>query len=524
MTDTPEAAEQPEEESTDKATAAPAGKKTKAPKEEDTNFGLVLYTDGSAQGGNPGYAGWGAHGYIYSHLPPTKGTGNPNQYLTADGYEEKSIWDKKQKVKGTKPVEIKPLFVINGLGSFGTKETNNVAEVAGVSNGLQYALEKGVRKVLIRTDSMYAVQGSTEWLPIWRRNNWYKRDGQPVSNRGLWEKLGDNLQALWDKGVEVDVRWVKSHTTQNDHDYDHGNNQADKNADYAAMYAKQGQVRTEMTSTKAEGFWSKTTEKHPFICQPRLYFSTDFAANKEGEYYLGNHGKDDEQIGKRMADGVHSYVKLTEAEKPIEQLRYLQTVMAGQTNSIIMARLDKLYEPAVIADINDYGAVALRRINKNRLDLEFSDEEPITKEARTHGMAKRTFDALSTIQGVLEFWQSGSMPEGMRSTDITEIFYTKDDKGVMTLKPEFVVGFSSLPINASYGKTSVVSKEDKIDLVLGVDLPDRNALKRLEKFKPTLHVVTWMESDKAYRYATIVQAGADIGIWAGMHSNLRVIL
>ncbi len=511
-----EAAQEEEKQEAAKAASKPAKAKAKVEKEEDTTYGLVLYTDGSAQPTNPGYGGWGMHGFVYSHLPPTKGHGLSTHYLTEDGYTERSTWAKMNKGKD-KPQEIKPLSYINGFGSFSDQVSNNVAEAAGVAAGLAVAAEHGIlKKVLIKTDSKYAVQGTTDWLPIWKRNNWYKSDGSPVANRSTWEAVDRNLQRLLDKGVEVEVRWVKGHA-------DHlGNETADKNADYGAFTSMRHELRSTVDKQVAEGYWSKKVEKHPFFSQRRIYFSTNPAVNKPGEYYLGEHGKDDELVGKRTADGCHSYIKLKEPDQLVELLRRYQCDIANGADSIILGRLDKLFEAGVSNDILTYGNIALVKADKKRLDLNFADGEPITKEAKPPRLAMRAITALNTLQGVFEVWQSGGNAE-MSATDITSLFYEKNDKGQCTLLPKFTVGFSELPITASYGKDNA-KKEDKINLTLGVDLPDRNALKRLEKLDPKVIVVTWMESDKAFRYATIVSAGDDIGIWAGMHSNLRVII
>lgn len=507
-----EAVEQSEpttDEST--ATASKPKKAGKATKEADTLHGLVLYTDGSAQPTNPGFGGWGMHGYIYSHLPATKGTGNNQQYLLADGYHERSGWGKKQK-----PDEVKPLHYVNGFGSFTQHVTNNAAEVAAALNGLTYGLERGVKNILIKTDSSYTVKGSSEWLPIWKRNNWIKQDGTPVANKEIWQNLDEKLQQLNEKGIDVEVRWVKGHSVHL------GNQMADVRADMGAWYSKRGELRSEIDTRPAEGFWGAWTEKHPFFSQRRVYFSTVKGANRPGEYYVGDHGKDDEAAGKRTADGCFSYIKLAKPEDPIEIVRDYQCMVANNQDVICFVRLEKLYEPETVNDVLAFGNICFLKPDKHRLDLEFRDEEPLTKAFDPPRLIMRAVLAFNTLQEVLERWKEGK-DENLVATDVTDVFYEKDDKGVNRLKAQFIVGFSSISINASYG-TENARKEDKIDLCLGVDMPDRNALKKLEKLQPKITVLTWMESDKAFRYATVVEAGPDIGIWAGMHSNLRVIL
>lgn len=485
-------------------------------KEEDTTYGIVLYTDGSAQPTNPGYGGWGLHGFTYSHLPPTKGHGNGGQYLTSDGYYDKSDYNKEH--RGKKPDEIKPLTYVSGYGGFVMPVTNNVAEVAATANGLAYAAERGIKKVLIKTDSKYAMNGTNDWLPIWKRNNWIKGDGTLVANRGMWETVDKSLQKLYANGAEVEVRWVKGHTTH------FGNHQADKNADIGAISSMRGLpvARTEFHTRAADGYWNAWEEKHPFICQRRVYYSSQRGTSVPGEYNLGDHGKDDEAVGKRTADGCHSFIRLEKPEVVIEQVRKFTELIANGEDSICMVRLDKLYETSTFNDVLAFGDACFKRPHKQRLDLEYIDGEPLTKEFKPPMLIKRTIDSLNTLKGVLETWEKGE-DDGLVATDVTDVFYELDEKGNNRIKPEFVVGFSNLSITAFYGKTSA-KQEDKIDLCLGVDLPDRNALKKLEKLKPQVVVVTWMESEKAYRYATIVKAGNDIGIWAGMHSNLRVLV
>ncbi len=43
--------------------------------------------------------------------------------------------------------------------------------------------------VAIYTGSDYLRNGSTRWLPAWKRRGWKTQEGAPVSNRDLWERL-----------------------------------------------------------------------------------------------------------------------------------------------------------------------------------------------------------------------------------------------------------------------------------------------------------------------------------------------
>jgi hypothetical protein len=58
---------------------------------------------------------------------------------------------------------------------------------------------------------------------------------------------------------------------------------------------------------------------------------------------------------------------------------------------------------------------------------------------------------------------------------------------------------------------------------MGIDLLDRNSLRKLEELNPKVTVVTWKTGDNVFQYATVIEAGDDIGIWASVNSNIRVV-
>lgn len=472
--------------------------------------GMVLFTDGSVRPVNPGYGGWGMHGYAYMKQTTKKGNGNALQMLTEDGYVEKIT------IKDSKPIEVKALSYVDAFGSFNVPVSNNHAEIAGVANGFEYCDKYDVKKLTILTDSEYAIKGTTTWLPTWKKNNWIKRDGTPVANKDAWLQLESSMDKLKAKGVEIEVKWVKGHSTHL------GNILADKHARIGSSYAIGHQLRTEFNTADAEGYWTDKPEKHPFICQRRIYFTTVKEINIPGEYYLGEHGKDDELIGNRQTDGVCSYVELKKPEPLIELLRNKQCCESSNLDSIIMGRLDAVFESKTATDLLRFGEICLSRPFGYKLDLHLfgDDKSPMTKELKPPRLAMRILESLNMLKGTLQSWQD-KQSDNLTETNITELLFTIDSKGEYKLNDEFVPGYTSLPANLNYGKDNLVKK---VDMCLGVDLPDRNTLKRLEKLKPQVIAVSWMESDKAFRYATIIKEGENFGIWAGMYSNLRFII
>ncbi len=481
--------------------------KVKIEKPVDVAVGAIMYTDG---GSRANFGGYGIHGYTYSDQKSTKGSGNTTQYLTNSGYIPKI--DVKDKANLT---EVKPLQYINGYSSFNEPTTNNVAELAGATSALDFAINNNLKYITIFTDSEMVVKGATSWLTSWKKNNWIKTDGQPVANQSWWQVLDNNLDKLKSAGTDVTFKWVKGHSTHL------GNQLADKLATIGVLHSKEGNIRTEINSEKADGYWSNTVDKNPFITQKRIYFTTRPEGIVPGEYFLGDHGKDDDLLGKRTADGCYSYIMLKTPEPAIELMRNKQVKLAGCLDVIIMARLDKVFEPNTYKDIMTYGDVCFYTPYKDKLDMYFIDSEPVSRELRPPRLAMRAIEQVNILKGILKAYQGKNDP-CLITTDITGIIFDIDDKGEYKLKPEYITGFTSFKTNVNYSDNDSIGQSE-IDLCLGVDLPERNYLKRMEKLKPSVTVVTWMESEKMFRYVTVIETVDDSGIFGGMYSNSRFI-
>jgi hypothetical protein len=125
------------------------------------------------------------------------------------------------------------------------------------------------------------------------------------------------------------------------------------------------------------------------------------------------------------------------------------------------------------------------------------------------------------LKGVMLDWKTNSSTR-LSATDITSRLYTTDAKGAMALTKEFVPGFTTIKVPASYEQHGEGKGLTDVELTLGVDLPERNALKRIEELKPKVTLVTWREVG-AIRYATIIETADADGIWAGYYANLKFV-
>ena len=121
---------------------------------------VTIYTDGACRG-NPGPGGWGA--------------------LIKFDSMEKEIFGGKNDT------------------------TNNQMELLAAIESL--ATLKEPCSVELFTDSKYVMDGITQWIKNWKKNNWKTAAKKDVKNKELWQKL-DHLISKH----QVQWHWVKGHS------------------------------------------------------------------------------------------------------------------------------------------------------------------------------------------------------------------------------------------------------------------------------------------------------------------------
>lgn len=487
--------------------------KKKAQAEPIKATGLVLYADAGTKP-NPGFAGWGIHGYLYSSTPPKKGSGNPTALPTALGYVSKVD------AKIEKPVEVTPMVYYDGIGSVPDQITNNAGEVRAAKNAMDAAInahkEHNIETVHLLTDSKYVVKGVQEYVHRWAQNGWVKADGMPISNLDDWKQLYESLNTLQEKGVRFETAWVRGHNG------DVGNCLADQYATTGRRMSEGGVHKAIFAHSPADGYWGDQHERHPFINHPCSYMTTSMVKDITGEYYFGQHQKEDDTLGQRNADGAYSYVILKETDELIELIKDHVRKHALRDDILLMIRLTKLFERTTAARLKRFGVECLHRPRNDRLNFNISEEEhskePVVIEFNPPLIANRAVLALNVLKGLLLDWRDNPNTQ-IVGEDITSVLYEKDKKGDTKLSSVLGVGTTDIPVTLKYRQGEEI-KEHDVKLCAGIDTPDRNALKRMEKLNPQVHVITWAESDQAFRYAVTIKCGEDLGIWAGYYSNL----
>lgn len=505
------------------------------------NLFAVLYTDGGCKPSR-GIGGWGVHGYFYDASAPKTGTGQKDWFITPGGYLNKKKpgtnaermirWARLPELAADPKVsDVNVLHYVDMVGSLIPESTNNVAELTAALRAFEELLLHPVQHALLILDSRYVLDGITQWTEGWQRNNWIKGDGTPVANAEVWQVLVTVRDQLLAKGVELSYAWVKGHQGDQDGEVDDlGNGIVDHYASSGIVAGRRGIVLNERRLTEGKGYWNPKVEVNRLFAHSRWYFTTaekTIPTTEDGRtiYHLGDHGKEDDFLCKPMADASFSVLYLREPQPILEQIRSVQREEdVDHFNSFIIGRLDFLFKPDVYLDIERYGGNFLLR-RSHKLDLYHLKDMQLTKELRPPRLAFSLVDIMTVLENLLNRTLQGHVDEGMRVTDITDLIYEASLKGtkrIVKIRPEFTSAVKSVSVTLDH---PVVANPDpcKVTLTFGMDLPHRNALAAIAEREPRVKVVTWLESDRAFRYATVVEAGEDAGIFAGFYSNIHLL-
>ena len=518
---------------------------------------FVFYCDGSARP-NPGYTGWGVHGYRYTEeSSKIKKSYHPTGFIpTTHGYRPDSPEFKDQAVAVDHFYEL--------FGSHSIANTNNVAEMQAIIQTLSFVTQMDafdqIQKLVLITDSSYTRRGLEEWCKNWVKNGWVKVDGNPVANSDLWKELYHLKTKVEETIPYFKVEWVKGHAGEP------GNEMADQLADmgvnisllYGASIADQPQIHR--CSFEANKYWNYSIDRHPLLHFKRLYFNNSEINKPSGDYlfkepeevyYLADTGKDDNLFGTGNQDHAFAVIHIPKEVDPIINLvKKVHREAAQDATGVVMMRLDKLYKPSIHRLIDAHKRHSLVPKVKSRINVNFLDDTPITEEVFPPGQIFRAISIFTTLEQLLVAYTNLSSDEEQREKfenekhviwptpqsgsvyfqEITELFYeslTKKNQTFLNLRKDIPQGKTVISLNLSFKPTTASDRELKASLpiLLGADLPPRNSLKRIETENPKISIVFWPIGDLIYQCAYIVETRnanneSDIkGIWTNYFSN-----
>ncbi len=190
--------------------------------ENNSEIGIILYTDGSVRPTNPGYGGWGVHGYTYNNIKIDKPISvksvevetdddclinkKDNCIITNKGYLGSNKVDNSNTI-----YPVKPIIFIDGLGSHPNKVTNNYAELTALYKALEYIKDKNFKYITIFSDSQYVVFGMNQRISNYAKNGWVDRDGIPIINGDLWKNIYHLYNEILKTNSTISFHYVEAH-------------------------------------------------------------------------------------------------------------------------------------------------------------------------------------------------------------------------------------------------------------------------------------------------------------------------
>lgn len=483
--------------------------------------GAVVYSDGGARP-NPGYMGWGAHGYTYLTTPPTRGHGLQKHILTRSGYE---LAVHKERLA---PVLVTPVEYFDFSGSDLETGTNNVAEVDALYYSLDRLRSHDLDIVHVLTDSEYARRGLTEWSKSWIANNWQKWDGTPIPNANKWKRLLAVIDHYRESGVEIKIQWIKGHGDNL------GNETADRLATLGVMYSQSKKAQQFFNFYEPADYWKPRHARHPLLNFDRIYFNSLKKHNIPGRYFQAEPGCKEDQVGRKHPDASYSIVELSQPEPVLESVKRKQFDVANEVNVVMLLRAGTAFSDMVYPYIMDHGEHGIvSSPNRARLDLYSLSKQQLTEERYPAGLSLRAIEASGYLEELLECFkqhrsgQASTIDQqrtGLQFHNLTDLFFEqvpakkKNTTPVTQLKAEYIVGFRNMDVTVNV-MCGGVARPVTVPLVLGADLLPRNNLKRLEGLSPEVFLMTWKESEQSIRYACVVASSTGLGIWSNFFAN-----
>lgn len=432
-------------------------------------------------------------------------------------------------------------------GAAGANSTNNIAELMALKKALIYLTDKekcGDHPIEFWFDSKYVLDIFST-IDKYAKNDFKKRDGQPLKNLDLWNDVY-TLQTL--VAGRFTCSWVKGHQSDKDQPQVVGNRIADSLASRGIVCQVNGitddQVLLELDDKSVSKEVKNLPGLHPMLSGSDLGFLTNTASvykgmpfyssmtfpvaksNKGGKKKPTEKEKAAERIklvGKPSAD-THYGVLYTPAEIPLfETVKETFNKMVPGFISPTFLFLNKIKNKPHWPELNlNYQSYVLADGN-----LLLAPNTEVL--AAIPDQARRSYFAMDDIEisHMLRDWVLGPCPEDIAIIDITSWFLTTDDKGKQKIVDEFPVGLPSMTLRDIEYKTSLYSGKTDVILTSGIDMPHRGTYSGLLKNKDAdpivVKLVMWEMSKRSFRCAVTVQCGDEMGVYYTTYASLRMM-
>lgn len=480
------------------------------------NLGLIAYTDGGAKP-NPGFGGSGMHGFTYLINEAVKPVIVNNFYITNYGYV------KAEKIPSIKSnlTYLEPLDYLDLIVSIGFGFTNNHCELLAIKETLKLNKDHNFKEITIFTDSMYAKDITSKWMFGWVKNGWITTSGKPIENLVIIKEIYELVSELKKSGVKITVKWVAAH------DGNLGNEKADMLASIGVKRSSNNDIKTESNKSTVKKYWDNVASRNPMFNLNVLWFNAKKEFNEDVYYF-----SDDVSAGRYLSDSVFSIINLNELDPDISVIKEEQYKVSKDTDVLTVLKLDKLYSKEIYPSFVNFGLDVFTNKETN-INLTFVGRESITEEITPTGLAFRAIDTFLFLKEIkdifINFLKDGDKTflnkRLISYLDITDQLFDSIEKKNSSkqitirkvLKSTITTAIKELPIDIDI-LCKDINYKTNIKMMFGLDIINRNNLKKLEDFNPQVYLVTWLDSDKSAKYATVIKTDLGDGLWNNVHS------
>lgn len=333
-------------------------------------------------------------------------------------------------------------------------------------------------------------------------------NGQPVAHRALWQEiLGLTLKIL-KKGKKLTVEALKARAGV-------------KVFETACDNAARGWVMAYNRVENPEITYSHIANEEPkasalqaasHLLQKQWYFIPQ-AKPMLGDrtlYFMGDHGKDNEQLGKSRAESYLSVVALARPDPFLEKIRTHFDTKGEGSDHIYIVNAKKLTEAPLRQELHQHGLNYCYWQAKEE-SYRLYDETLVV--AKLHPVLKgyKAFMALNALVALMQELVSGEGRHLVR-VDITDQVLLRKPKNKWGVDPKLLSGDRCLRLRLPEIPQPIV-------LTLDLDLPG-TGLQRLAKEQPKIELIWIKETRTTGRHFVFITTEEGFSLWSAYESNL----
>jgi hypothetical protein len=278
-----------------------------------------------------------------------------------------------------------------------------------------------------------------------------------------------------------------------------------------------------------QGYYNPSSDFDRLLGCHCLYFNTQTKRKpvQVGEetyypYYLGYHGKpeDDEMLGKRIKNNVHSVAYLKKPDQTIDKAIECinESTVHSDFTEVGFVRLNNLLMAKHYDLLNRYNdrSMVRQQTFDNEVFVNIHGYE-IGKIMTIPRLAFRTIDELTDLERRLNSYLNFGPSDGEVSEDITSLFIDEADGG-SKLKGEYG------KVDKTYShKAKHFRGESKVILMTDRELPNRNVMNKLVDDGVKVELLSWKVNEQSFRYAIILKTKNGVAIRTRSCSNLVIL-